>query len=532
MSEPDAGRAPTPESAPAPLPPQEPSPQELSTQESAPQESAPLAPPATGARRLSPLTPLVRAPIVLLAVLGGSWQSLLSGGIGPGALAVVALVLAGGAYGVASWLRTTYWIHDDELRIDTGVVSRQSRRIRIDRLQGIDIVQPLVARLVGLAELRFDTASGSGREGTLAFLPHREAVALRAQLLRRRDVSRGAPAGNPGLGVPGAGVTTTPEPWPGPPFRLPEDLPRPAPTAASPGTGPAGADPAEWPITRQPDRELARLDLGLLVASTLLSPTAVLFVLGGGALLAGSLLTGAPLFAGGVVPALIGTGIALFRQFSAAYGFVVSESEEGVAVRRGLTNLTSQTVPLPRVQGVVVSEPVMWRRFGWARLEVSVAGAAGADDATFSSSTLLPVGPREQVLWLARHVLEGEDLTTVPLVPVQRRARWAAPLWWRTLAFGQDARYAVSRRGWFTRRFDVVPQGKVQSVRVTQGPWQRRLGLATLHVDSPLGRVAVRADERDAAEARALAATLVERGRAARHAPGRDRPDEATTAPL
>ncbi len=263
---------------------------------------------------------------------------------------------------------------------------------------------------------------------------------------------------------------------------------------------------------------LARLDLGLLLASTLLSPAAVVFALVGVGMLIASFATDVALFAGGVVPALLGTGFAVFRQFSAAYGFVVSESAEGVAVRRGLTNLTSQTVPLPRVQGVVVSEPVMWRRFGWARVEVSVAGGGGGDaDETFSASTLLPVGPRAQVLWLARHVLGGEDPTTVALVPVPRRARWAAPLSWWTLAFGQDDRYVVSRRGWFTRRFDVVPQAKVQSVRLTQGPWERRFDVATLHVDSPLGRVAVRAEGRDPREARELADAVVVRGRSARH---------------
>ena len=97
------------------------------------------------------------------------------------------LLVAGAVYGVASWVRTKYWIDEDELRIDTGVVVRQSRRIRIDRLQGIDIVQPLVARLMGLAELKFDLASGSEREGSLAFLPLREALELRADLLERRD---------------------------------------------------------------------------------------------------------------------------------------------------------------------------------------------------------------------------------------------------------------------------------------------------------------------------------------------------------
>jgi putative membrane protein len=433
---------------------------------------------ASGARRLSPLTPAVRAPIVVLAVLGGSWQSFLNNGLGPASVAVLVLLAGGLVYGVASWLRTTYWIHDDELRIDTGVISRQSRRIRIDRLQGIDIVQPLVARIFGLAELRFDTASGSGREGALAFLPHSEAVALRAQLLRTRDANRGGAAG-----------------------------------------APPGADEHRAPTA--PPRVLATLDLQLLLFSTILSPVTVTFVVGGAAMLAGSVLTGAPLFAGGLLPVVIGTGIAVFRSFSAAYGFTVSDSEEGVAVRRGLTALTSQTVPLPRVQGVVVSEPVMWRPFGWARLEVSVAGGGDRlDDSTFSASTLLPVGPRDQVLWLARHVLGGEDPTTVPLVPAPRRARWVAPLSWWTLAFGHDDRYAVSRRGWWTRRFDVVPQAKVQSVRIRQGPWQSRLDLATLLVDSPVGKVAVEARHREPAEVRRLAEELVERGRRARRLAG------------
>lgn len=449
--------------------------------------------PDAGARRLSPLTPVVRAPIVVIAVVGGSWQTFLSNGLGPSSLVVLALAAAGILYGIVAWLRTAYWIHDDELRIDTGVVSRQSRRIRIDRLQGVDIVQPLMARLFGLAELRFDTASGSGREGSLAFLPHREAVALRAQLLLRRDAVRaggadgrpdGGPDGRSGAGLPSDPVT---------------------------GEVPPAAPPA-------PPRVLAKLDLGLLLWATILSPITLVLVLGGAALLVVSWVTGAPLFAGGFVPAVLGAGFAVFRGFSAAYGFTVSDSAEGLAVRRGLTALTSQTVPLPRIQGVVVSEPVMWRPFGWARLEVSVAGSARSDDSTFSAATLLPVGPRAQVLWLARYALGGEDPTSVPLVPAPRRARYAAPLSAWTLAYGHDDRFAVSRRGWWTRRFDVAPQGKVQSVRVRRGPWQRRLRLATVLVDSPVGKVAVQARHRDEQESRTLVDDVVVRSRRARRA--------------
>ena len=55
-----------------------------------------------------------------------------------------------------------------------------------------------------------------------------------------------------------------------------------------------------------------------------------------------------------------------------------------------------------------------------------------------------------------------------------------------------------------TRRTHAVPHARVQSLQVHQGPWQRRLGLADLHVDSPSGPVQVRVRHRDAREARAL----------------------------
>ena len=70
------------------------------------------------------------------------------------------------------------------------------------------------------------------------------------------------------------------------------------------------------------------------------------------------------------------------------------------------------------------------------------------------------------------------------------------------MAAGATDRLVVSREGWLTRRTHAAPHARVQSVRVTQGPWQRRLGLADLHLDSPPGPTRVRARNRVAAETR------------------------------
>lgn len=457
-------------------------------------------------QRLSPLTPVVRGFIVLVAAAWTVFRDVASGRIGPTASLFALLLVGGAVYGAASWLRTTFWIEADELRVDTGVISRQSRRIRIDRLQGVDIVQPFVARLFGLAELRMDVAGGSNREGSLAYLPLAEANRLRDVLLTRRDQlgAPGAPGrvpvagearavGRPsGLGWPEA--STAPASglgWPAPPG--------PAEAAAQPGAAAA-------PAMAAPERVIARIELPMLLKSIVWSAeTLVLLVvlLGMGV---GFGVAGEWLGLGAILPVLLGFGVSMFRRFSQNYSFTVSETPAGLQVRRGLFDLSSQTIALHRVQGVVVTEPLLWRPLGWARLDVSIAGyGAGVDpDSPAPPTAVLPVGDRAVVHALARHVLRGLEPQRVGLRPVPRRARWFVPVGYRYLGAGTDEDLVVTREGWVARRTHAVPQARAQSVRLTQGPWQRRLGLADVHVDSPPGPVTARARHRDAAEARRL----------------------------
>jgi putative membrane protein len=443
-------------------------------------------------RRLSPLTPLVRSGILVVGVLASTWDDVLRRDLGPVAWVLLAVLVGGAAYGAASWLRTKYWIEADELRVDTGVLSRQSRRIRVDRLQGIDISQPFVARLLGLAELKMDVAGGGAREGSLAFLRLQDAHELRAVLLARRDAvvaeRAGARPGGAGPDVPGP-------PGAGPAVTIPADT--------SPAvTGPLGPAPVV------PERVLARLDLGTLLLSLLLSPETVLFTLAAVALGAVFAVVGEVGGAAGVVPVIGGFALTQFRKLSGYYRFTVTESPVGLQVRRGLFELDAQTVSLARVQGVVVTEPFLWRHLGWARLDVAVAGTAGsAGDGKPAASTVMPVAPREEVLRLARRLLSAAgapDPDAVVLRPPPLRARWAVPVWHRALLAGVGDQLVVSREGRLTRRTHVVPHARVQSLQLRQGPWQRRLGLADVVVDSPPGPVKVRARHRDVAEARRL----------------------------
>lgn len=428
-------------------------------------------------KRLSPLTPLVRSFILVVAAVASTWDDLLRGDLGPLAWGFLALLVGGGVYGAASWFRTKYWIEGDELRVDTGVVSRQSRRIRVDRLQAIDISQPFVARLFGLAELKMDVAGGGSGEGSLAFLTLSEAQDLRATLLARRDAVR---------------VDREP-------------------------TGDAPGDP----VPPAAEIVLGRLDLQTLLLSLLISPEAVAFLLAAvGFALLFALVGGF----GGVaaaVPVLAGFALTQVRRLSAYYGFTVSQTPAGLQVQRGLFERDAQTITLARVQGLVVSEPILWRRFGWARLDVALAGSASSSEADGapSASTVMPVAPRAFVLHLARMLLSASgspDPDAVELLAPPARSRWAAPVRRRFLSAGVGEHLVVTRVGWLTRRTHVVPHARVQSLRIRQGPWQRRLGLADVLVDSPPGPVQVRARHRDCGEARRLLDLENERARLAR----------------
>jgi putative membrane protein len=89
----------------------------------------------------------------------------------------------------------------------------------------------------------------------------------------------------------------------------------------------------------------------------------------------------------------------------------------------------------------------------------------------------------------------------------------------RRLRAGLDDRHLVTTRGVLTTTTDVVPLAKVQSLRLTSGPWQQRLRLATLHADTAGRRLpGGQAHHRDVEEGRALLGELALRTRAARRA--------------
>jgi putative membrane protein len=433
--------------------------------------------------RLHPLTPValggrVLGVLVAITLLGLAERGS-SGGGGPrwpqvaifGGLAVLVVVR-----GLVTVAVTSYHLLGGELRIDSGLFQKQSKRIRLDRVQSVDVLQPLSARIFGLAEVKVTTAGSERAAVRLRYLALPVAQSLRADLLGR---SRGS----------GEGATEAPE------------------------------------------RILITVPHGRLVGSVLLQMISWRLVL---------LAVGPALAVAGQSNghrATTGIGIAIFVWFAVLivhaiwqrlnflWEFTVTESPDGLRVRHGLLSTTRQTVPPGRIQAVLIHQPVSWRPFGWVQVRMNVAGYGRAGSS--KRATLIPVTDRQFAERLVGWLLGGIDLDAIPLNPPPRRAALRAPLWWRAQLAGADDRVFVARHGLLSRTLDIVPHQRTQSLRVTAGPLQRALGLASVHLDSTPGPVRTRAANRDAAEARAMLDRQIERARTAR----RSDPSQSTPAP-
>ena len=262
-----------------------------------------------GWHRLHPLSPLVRAGAGLVALAVFVLPSLLRERDLVGTAVELGIVVLVALAGVVSWLVTRWRIEDDDLRIETGLLRRQSLRFPLAQIQAIDVVRPGVARVLGLAELRLRMGGSTGDSARLAYLPEHRAEALRARLLA---LARGAGEETPAVH----------------------------------------------------ERVLLTVPTPRLVSSILLSRIGITVELLAAALAVTAALS--PEVAGAVVgagPASILAVVTVFwRRFNHEYRLTVAEAPDGLRVRGGLVATVSETIPRGRVQAVRMVEPLFCAR--------------------------------------------------------------------------------------------------------------------------------------------------------------------------
>ena len=454
-----------------------------------PPDTAPILPPAPAApplppdptpwQRLHPATPWLRGWAIIVVLAGfilreaqdnltqlmevGRWA-----GIGGIAAVIGGVLLLATAYNLVWWRRARYRVGAEAVDLHMGVLVRQQRRLRLDQLDAVDIVHPLVARLFGLVELRLQTAGGSQSFLSLKYLTAARAEAVRAEVLSHRP---GATAeGGPG------------EPPPAMAFRVP---------------------PA-W-----------------TVRSYFRTPTPWLTLLMTGGVIATSVATGTWTGLFGTLPFLFGFVQVFWKYIVTEMGFTGYVSPDGVALTHGLTTTIHQSIPAARIQAVRLQQRLWWRGPDWWRIDLNVAGYGPGDTANrtvlvtvadptmaaIALGTVMPTLTRPDIWATVLEAMYGmgpaPGFTTTP-----RSARRFDPLTWRRQGYARTPYGLVLRTGRLTRTVTVVPYDRIQGLGVSAGPWDRPRGLAQVLVHSTRGPVVAMLPHVAAADAARLLAAM------------------------
>ncbi len=426
---------------------------------------------------------------------------------GAGILPAFGVLMAVTLVSLVRYRRFRWRLDPDALIVEKGLFRRRRRVIQRDRIQTVDLERGVRHRLCGVVEVRVEAIGGVGTQGRLSALSPDVADRLRRVLLEDPEQTQ--------RGAKGEAVEEE---------LLARVRPRALVLAGLTG-GRVGVVAAVVGFLLQflPEEQIAEALRPWIADGPEATPLIV------GAMILG--LVGAALMGGFVLSV---TATVLIH-----WNFTLSRRDGSLWVRRGLITEHRDSVPLRRVQAVRVEENVVRRFLGLASLRAVVAGRAG-DSGDGGSDLLLPVGTREEAFEIARRILGKriEPLRPLEAMPSaahdRRRVRAAAAgfggflLTLGVLAWGVEVEWSPSmlaatvvtgglvglsglalaaasyralgwsdrddcllvREGIANRRTSIVPVSRLQEVATRASPFQRRRGLATLHlrVARPPGR--------------------------------------------
>ncbi|WP_104195951.1 PH domain-containing protein [Cryobacterium sp. M15] len=476
--------------------------------------------------RLHPATPLLRGGIFMVAIIGfiiaNLRERLIDLFIGEenyggdpidtiyerGATGWALLIIAGVLLVILvvfylSWRTHTFRVTGEIVEVRSGLVFRSNRKARLDRVQGVNLTRPLIPRLFGAARLEI-TVAGQDGNVQLAYLGSKLADDLRRDILHLASGLRQAkqPAAPPAAPVDQAPVDQAP-------------VVDGVPAAHSAFGGFASARFQEFRAPEldpdaAPPHSVVRIPPRRLIGSVVLSGFTVFLLLAGISLIISVIAGSSGWVLVAVLPGLIGSVGYYFSRITKTLRFSIAGTPDGVRVGYGLLSTSSQTLPPGRIHAIEVSQPILWRRFGWWQININTAGqASGRSSTAVTGTTLLPVGTLADVEKVLQLALPGFDTDTHRALiengmlggrkrdagvadfysNAPARAVWLRPFsWWRT-GWAVSGSVALIRRGVLSRDLILVPLARMQGVRISQGAIRRRLRLASAALHTVAGPV-------------------------------------------
>lgn len=488
---------------------------------------------------------IIPAIAIAFSGIGGDGRFLIAIGVGLAAAAI------GSAISFLGWRRLTYTVGPQDIRVESGVLSRTARSVPYERIQDVSLEAGPLPRLFGLVAVKFETGAGGGEDLALAYLTAAEGEALRRLVRERREEEAAATI---------------------------------------------GADPAApAPQTEEEGEVLYALSPGRLVTFGLFEFSLAVFAVLGGLLQyvdtvtsidvwnvrlwrswleeQGSFLAGlgpyvqvAGALAGLAGLVLIGLATGVARTMLRDWGFTLTRGPRGFRRQRGLLTRTDVMMPAHRVQGLVIDTGLLRYRLGWH----SLSFVSLAQDAEGESHVVAPFARLPEIATIAaaagfrlpgaatawhraskRHrtdmAIRDSALFLLAAIPVAILAPFGlfliplgvavvmvgANLYaWEFRRHAIDERHVYASRGFLSPTQVVATRLKLHSVEIAQGPLARLRGYATVHLGLAGGTFAMQGVPLD--EARRLRASVIETIAATDYsrldAPGPDGPAQASSA--
>ncbi|WP_290817586.1 PH domain-containing protein [Halovivax sp.] len=216
--------------------------------------------------------------------------------------------------------------------------------------------------------------------------------------------------------------------------------------------------------------------------------------------------------------------VSILYTFFAYYGFRLGQTGDDLVYERGLLQRYSGSIPLEKVQSVTVTDNPIQRRIDHAGLWVETAGYGPESNGGSQSAVPLarvprvhnfaerltdleaPLFERPTTVARRRYLARYSILATVLVVAayglslITPLSSWylagatyllvppAAHLRWHHLGYYVGEGNLVIREGFWSRKTTVIPYYRVQTVSTRRSIFQRRLGLASLVVDTASSR--------------------------------------------
>ena len=204
-----------------------------------------------------------------------------------------------------------------------------------------------------------------------------------------------------------------------------------------------------------PPESVVRIPPGRLIGSILLSGVTIFLVVAAIAAFVSGALTDSGWLPLAVLPALIGIVGYYLSRLNRSLRFSIAGTPDGVRVGFGLLSTSNETLPPGRIHAIGISQPLLWRPFGWWQVRINKAGRSSAQGAAGeASTTVLPVGTDADVARVLELILPGynaeEQRALIDrgmrsrggsdgFVNAPRRAAWLRPFSWRRTGYTVSA---------------------------------------------------------------------------------------------